>query len=414
MSTVTPWNIPGKFSVSQSNYFDEVRATMPNLPKTVEVRDVTFREGDDCIGLRISVDDKMKMLEYGYEMGIRGLDIGSPSMHPHHYALAKRVQESGIPVFTTGRFFPRDENDIKRNVDMNAECGVSMIKIVVMQLNEEVTLKQMGYLHKIVEYVHSLKMPIQVTLSDATRAPLALFDRVYQGAVDVGADHIGIPDTFGVCHPTAIKWLFQRAYAMLKPGMHLKAHMHNTFGLGVANTLAAVEGGADSVDGAVNGYGDEAGNASFEEIAVSLEALYGIDTGLKLPMLKGYSEMAIKFGKVPIQPHKAIVGDNAFRRPKEIWAGVDMATESWVESPGINPAYVGTQHFVCFGPEASLDDEVLEYKFKQLNIPYTAEDIVKVRSAVEKRLEEEQIFKYPTWYITEGQFDDMVRKMYNV
>ncbi|MCD8361843.1 MAG: hypothetical protein LUC98_02575 [Lachnospiraceae bacterium] len=412
MSAAKPWDNPGKFSVSPNNYCKEVRDMMPNLPDFVEVRDVTFREGDDCIGLRISVPDKIKMLEYGYEMGIRGIDIGSPSMHPHHYELAKAVKATGLPVFTTARFFTRNVDDNKRQVDINVECGVSMIKLVIMQLSEEVAMKQLDALPDLINYIHSANLPVQVTLSDATRAPIELFDKVYKGAIEAGADHIGIPDTFSTSNPTAIKWLFSRAHQWVKPGMHLKAHMHNNFGLAVPNTLAAIEGGADSVDCAVNGYGDNAGNASLEEVVVGLEALYGINTGYKTEMLKGYSDMAIKFGGVPIQPHKAIVGDNAFRRPKEIWAGVDMAEESWLTHPDICPEYVGAKDCVCFGPEASLDDEVLEFKFKQHKIPYTAEDFPKVRSAVEARLNEEQVFKFPTWYITEQEFDEMLDKMY--
>jgi len=415
-NTATPWNKPGKFCISANNYHPDVIATMPNLPKFVEVRDVTFREGDDCIGLRISVPDKIKMLEYGYEMGIRGLDIGSPSMHPHHYALAKAVKATGLPVFTTARFFTRNIDDNKRQVDVNLEVGVSMIKLVIMQLDEEVTHKQMDALPDLIDYIHKAGLPVQVTLSDATRAPIELFDYVYKGAIAAGCDHIGIPDTFSTSGPSAMKWLFSRAHEWVKekPGMHLKAHMHNNYGLAVANTLACIEGGADSCDGAVNGYGDEAGNASLEEIVVALESLYGIDTGYKTEMLYGYCKMAEKFGGVPVQPHKAICGDNAFRRPKEIWAGVDMATESWMEHPGIDPRFVGATDCVCFGPEASLDDEVLEFKFKQHNIPYTSDDIVKVRRAVEERLKEEQVFKFPTWYITEAQFDDMLKKMYHV
>lgn len=410
----TPWEIKGKWSVSPNNFNEEVRATMPNLPKFVEVRDVTFREGDDNIGLNISLENKIKMIEYGYEMGVRGIDIGSPSMHPHHHELAMAVKKAGIPVFTTARFFTRNIDDNKRQVDVNLECGVGMIKLVIMQLDREVTMKQMDALPDLVDYIHKGGLPVQVTLSDATRAPIDLFDMVYKGAVEAGADHIGIPDTFGVMNPTAIKWLFSRAHGFLKPGMHLKAHMHNNFGLAVANTLAAIEGGADSCDGAVNGYGDDAGNASLEEIVVGLEALYGIDTGYKLEMLKGYSDMGVKYGGVPIQNHKAIVGGNAFRRPKEIWAGVDMATESWFLHPSLDPHAVGCEHECCFGTEASLDDEVLEFKFKQLGIPYTAADIVKVRDAVHERMKETQTFTFPRWFLTENEFDDMVKKMYGV
>ena len=92
-------------------------------------------------------------------------------------------------------------------------------------------------------------------------------------------------------------------------------HCHNTFGLATANTLACVEGGCDEADLVINGYGDEAGNASYEEVIVALEALYGIETGIDLKRMKKYSDLGIKFGKVPIQPHKAIVGAKRILAP---------------------------------------------------------------------------------------------------
>ena len=109
----------------------------------------------------------------------------------------------------------------------------------------------------------------------------------------------------------------------------------------------------------------------WKRCAVGLEALYGIDTGLKLNLLNKYSKMAVEKGKVPIQPHKAIVGDNAFLRPMYIWAGIDMAKESWMLHESLSSHMVGTQSTVVFGPEGSLDDAPIEKKLQELGIPYT-------------------------------------------
>lgn len=155
-----------------------------------------------------------------------------------------------------------------------------------------------------------------------------LITKVYTESMACGVDKVGIFDTFGVGSPAVLKYLAEKIKAMCPPKMKIMAHMHNTFGMAVANSLACVEGGCNELDGVINGYGDEAGNASLEEMAVALEALYGIDTGLRLNMLKKYSDMAIEYGKVSIQPNKAIVGENAFLRPMYVWAGIDMAKES--------------------------------------------------------------------------------------
>lgn len=148
-----------------------------------------------------------------------------------------------------------------------------------------------------------------------------------------------------------------------------------------------------------------------EEVVVSLEALYGVDTGIKLDLLNKYSRMAIEKGKVPIQPHKAIVGENAFLRPMYIWAGIDMAKESWMLHEPLSPKLVGTESTVVFGPEGSLDDAPIETKLRELGIPYTPADVVRIRKAVEAALRKEYTFKSNRKYVSELEFEDIVRKV---
>ena len=73
-----PWDVEGKWSISHFGWADEVRKEMPLLPQKVTVRDVTFREGDDNVGYRVSVEDKLEMLRLAVEMGVEEIDIGGP------------------------------------------------------------------------------------------------------------------------------------------------------------------------------------------------------------------------------------------------------------------------------------------------------------------------------------------------
>ena len=66
--------------------------------KKVGIRDVTFREGDDCVGNRVSVEDKIETLRLAVEMGVEEIDIGGPSMHVHQYEFGKAVTKPGIKV----------------------------------------------------------------------------------------------------------------------------------------------------------------------------------------------------------------------------------------------------------------------------------------------------------------------------
>jgi 2-isopropylmalate synthase len=407
-----PWDIEGKWSVSHFGWADEVRKTMPFLPKTVGIRDVTFREGDDCVGYRVSVEDKLEMLRLAVEMGVQEIDIGGPSMHVHQYEFGKAVKNSGIKVRTTGRFFANNTKDFKRDVDMCIEAGSDNFRIVLMYLNEQTILDQLKVFPDMVDYIHSqYHKEVGWGISDTPRASLELSMKVYREGLAAGGDKAIIMDTFGVANAATMKYLCQKIRELIPPEMKLQTHCHNTFGLAVANSLACVEGGADEVDGVINGYGDEAGNASLEEVAVSLEALYGIPTGLKLEMLNKYSKMAVEKGRVIIQPHKAIVGENAFLRPMYVWAGINMAKESWMLHEPLSSEMVGTHSTVVFGPEGSLDDAPIELKLKEQGIPYTPADIIRVREAAEKMLQEEKTCKVRRSFVSEADFEDLLRKV---
>jgi len=406
-----PWDIEGKWSVSHFGWADDVRKEMPLLPKTVEMRDVTFREGDDCVGYRVSVEDKLEMLRLAVDMGIKEIDVGGPSMHVHQYDFCKAVAASGIKVRKTGRFFANNTKDYKRDVDICLEAGSDNFRIILMYLNEDTIYNQLKAFPGMVEYIHSCGKEICFGMSDIPRASMALITKVYTEAIAAGADKAGVFDTFGVANAATMRYITSKVRGMIPPTMNLMTHCHNTFGLAVANSLACVEGGANEVDGVINGYGDEAGNAALEEIVVALEALYGIPTGLKLNMLNRYSKMGIEKGRVIIQPHKAIVGENAFLRPMYVWAGINMAKESWMLHEPLSSEMVGTHSTVVFGPEGSLDDAPIELKLKEQGIPYTPADIVRVREAVEKMLEEERTYKVPRPFVSEADFEGLLRKV---
>jgi isopropylmalate/homocitrate/citramalate synthase len=407
-----PWDIEGKWSVSHLGWAEGVRKDMPLLRKKVGIRDVTFREGDDCIGYRVSIKDKIELVRLSVEMGIEEIDIGGPSMHVHQYELGKALKESGIKVRKTGRFFANNTKNFKRDVDLCMEAGSDNIRIVLMYLSEKTVLEQLKVFPAMVDYIHSqYHKEVSWTLSDTPRAPMELTRKVYQEGLAAGGDKPGIADTFGVATPGVMRFLASKVREIIPPSMVLKVHCHNTFGLATANTAAAAEGGGTELDATINGYGDEAGNASLEEVVVTLEALYGVDTGIKLDLLNKYSRMAVEKGKVPIQPHKAIVGENAFLRPMYIWAGIDMAKESWMLHEPLSPKLVGTESNVVFGPEGSLDEAPIETKLRELKIPYTPADVVRVRETVEAMLREERTVKVRRKYVTELEFEDVLRKV---
>ena len=72
---------------------------------------------------------------------------------------------------------------------------------------------------------------------------------------------------------------------------------------------------------------------------------------------------------------------------------------------------MGTHSTVAFGPEGSLDPEPIEKKLKELNLPCTPETIVRCREAAEAELAKETIVKYPRWFLSESEFEDLCKKV---
>jgi isopropylmalate/homocitrate/citramalate synthase len=148
---------------------------------------------------------------------------------------------------------------------------------------------------------------------DSTRANLDFFDEVYQTALEAGAKEIAVVDTIGIASPEAVTFLMNRikSWAGDTP---IQFHGHNDFGLGTACALAAIKAGAAWVHGTIDGIGERAGNANLPEIALALEVLYGVDSGIRFDKVRAASERLREIANYSLEPWKSVVGQNLFVR----------------------------------------------------------------------------------------------------
>jgi 2-isopropylmalate synthase len=139
-----------------------------------------------------------------------------------------------------------------------------------------------------------------------------------ESVINAGAGTVNIPDTVGYAIPaefgSLIKYLMEKVPNINKAV--ISVHCHNDLGLGVSNSLAAILNGARQVECTINGLGERAGNASLEEIVMAIKLrkdIYkGLFTDIKTKELYKTSKLASRLTTVPVQPNKAIVGENAF------------------------------------------------------------------------------------------------------
>jgi homocitrate synthase NifV len=125
------------------------------------------------------------------------------------------------------------------------------------------------------------------------------------------ADTVGIWSPFQTQHAVA-------AVSRWAPGLALGFHGHNDLGMATANSLAAVEAGAASVDVTVNGLGERAGNAALEEVVMALQKCLHHPPGMDTRSLVRLSRLVAQAAGRPVPPAKPVVGTAVFRHESGI------------------------------------------------------------------------------------------------
>ncbi|HUP33716.1 MAG TPA: hypothetical protein VM184_11820, partial [Gaiellaceae bacterium] len=199
---------------------------------------------------------------------------------------------------------------------------------------------------------------------DSTRADLEFYRRAYTTAVEAGASEVVAVDTIGVATPEAAAYLVGRTVEWVDVPVHW--HGHNDFGLATAAAVAAVQAGATWIQGTVNGMGERAGNANLLEVALTLDALYGIPTRLDLTKARALAELVRKRSGYALEPWKPLTGANLFTRES------GAVASQFHDPPAIEPyssELVGAERSIVLGKKSGLDSIRLKAEELDLDVP---------------------------------------------
>jgi len=207
---------------------------------------------------------------------------------------------------------------------------------------------------------------------------------VYDAAVEAGAREVAVVDTLGVAAPEAVRDLVGRMIQWLD-GTPVHFHGHNDFGLATANAVAAVGAGASWIHGTINGMGERAGNANLGEVALTLRALYGVETNLDLTRIREVSARVQELSGYELEPWKPVTGETLFRRES------GAVASQFHDPPSIEPyssATVGATRGLVLGKKSGLDSIRIKADELGIDVPEErrAELLAKVKElGVRKR-----------------------------
>lgn len=282
------------------------------------IRDSTLREGIELPNVALSLEEKMEIALLLEAMNVTEIEIGMPYGLKDCLPLAKAVKSRKLKIKTSA-LIPSYGLTWRQEIEIAAKSNIDRIEIlfptsdILLNLKNYYKIKKEDLCTLVREkiiYAKRYLPEVGVGFVDASRTGLDFLILLTREAQKQGANRVIVYDTVGISIPSRIKEIISGVRKNCS--IQIIVHCHNDFGLATANSLAGIEAGADGADVVVNGLGDRGGNASFEEVVLSLEILHGIKTGVNLEKINKLSRLVEEVTGICKSKVKPIVGEFTF------------------------------------------------------------------------------------------------------
>jgi 2-isopropylmalate synthase len=301
----------------------ECAMTEPADVRDVLIFDTTLRDGEQAPGFSMRIGEKLRLARQLDALGVDVVETGFPIASDAD-AEAVRVVATEVRRPVIAALARAAKADIECAGAALAPAARPRIHTFIatsdLHLERKLRITREECLETAVTAVRAARRftdDIQFSAEDATRSDLEFLCRVVEGVIAAGATTVNLPDTVGYSTPDEIEAFFATILTRV-PGagrVVFSTHCHDDLGLAVANSLAAVRGGARQIECTVNGIGERAGNASLEEIVMVSRVRPDrarFTTRVHTPALFPTSQLLSALTGEPVQANKAIVGRNAF------------------------------------------------------------------------------------------------------
>lgn len=306
-------------------------------PDRVIIFDTTLRDGEQCPGATLNVDEKLVIARQLARLGVDVIEAGFAIASSGDFQAIQRIAE------TVGTENGPIICSLARSVKADIEAAAEALKpaahprihtfIATSDIHLKYKLKKtrqevLDITGEMVAYAKSLCEDIEFSPEDAGRSDPEFLYQVLERAIAAGATTVNIPDTVGYTTPSEFGGLI-RAIKENVPNINqaiISVHGHNDLGLAVANFLEAIKNGARQLECTINGIGERAGNAALEELVMALHVrrqffnpFFGRPADSEVPItnintreIYKTSRLVSNLTGILVQPNKAIVGANAF------------------------------------------------------------------------------------------------------
>jgi isopropylmalate/homocitrate/citramalate synthase len=332
----------------------------------VGLYDTTLRDGEQTVGVVLDAQQKLEIAKLLDGLGIDRIEAGFPRVSEDDWEAVKLIAAAGLraEVWGFSRAVPADlEALVELGVQHSViESPISDLKLEAIGVSRETML---GRITSAMRFAAEHGIHAAFFGVDSTRADREFFRTVYESAVEAGAQEVVVVDTLGIASPEAVTDLVGATIQWLD-GTPVHYHGHNDFGLATASAAAAVRAGATWVHGTINGMGERAGNANLGEVALTLRALYGVQTNLRLERIRAVAERVRELSGYTLEPWKPVTGETLYRRES------GAVASQFHDPPSIEPyssELVDAERSIVLGKKSGLDSIRIKADELGLDVP---------------------------------------------
>ncbi|KZE37360.1 2-isopropylmalate synthase [Bhargavaea cecembensis] len=318
--------------------------------RKIDIFDTTLRDGEQSAGINLNTAEKLEIARQLERLGVTVMEAGFPAASPGDQDAVRKIAGTVKNSIVTG-LARCNQKDIDAAWEALRVAEQPHIHIFLATSPIHMAYKLKKTPEEVIEasveavkYAKKFFPLVQWSAEDGSRTEPDFLARIVTEVVKAGATTVNIPDTVGYATPHDYGAIFKFLKETVPniDRVKLSAHCHDDLGMATANTLAAIENGADQVEGTINAIGERAGNVGLEEVAVALHIRkdhYNVETGINLKEIKRTSQLVSQLTGVAIQPNKAVTGKNAFAHESGIHQDGMLKNPNTYEI--ITPALIG-------------------------------------------------------------------------
>lgn len=280
------------------------------VSKKVVIKDSTLREGLDVPGVNFSIEQKLKIAKWLDQAEVPEMEAVAPGHVLRDLEFVKRWKQEKTQIKTSGLIYASSPK-CREEIEEASKVLDRFDLLMSVSTKRKPYEKNMKVSHLLDVLSFSLRQlpEVGVGFPNSTQTDIDFLLEISEKSMKSGARRITIYDTNGKSNPFEICQLIKQLKGTLN--LPLFFHGHNDLGMATANSLAAVDAGAEGLDVTVNGLGDRAGNTSLEQVVLNLY-LRGFDTGIPLQNLKPLSKGVERESGIKVSKLAPIVGEYIF------------------------------------------------------------------------------------------------------